>query len=79
MNNKKADVQLKSLIFNLVQPQTVENNFNSNDQNNPVSNLRWAYNTMKHLQFLRIYLQVLFTNYEPTPTLLKSTSPEGEV
>ena len=29
---------------------------------------------MKHLQFLRIYLQVLFTNYE-----LKSTSPEGEV
>ena len=40
---------------------------------------------MKHLQFLRIYLQVLFTNYEPMagkkpiPILLKSTSPEGEV
>ena len=34
---------------------------------------------MKHLQFLRIYLQVLFTNYEPIPILLKSTSPEGEV
>ena len=55
----------------------MENNFN--DQNNPVSNLRGAYNTMKHLQFLRIYLQVLFTNYEPTLKLLKSTSPEGEV
>ena len=49
------------------------------DQNNLVSNLRWAYNTMKHLQFLRIYLQVLFTNYEPLPILLKSTSSEGEV
>ena len=55
----------------------MKNNFN--DQNNPVSNLRWANNTMKHLQFLRIYLQVLFASYEPIPILLKSTSPEGEV